>query len=167
MRSFQTVMCIFATAFTACGGNPQPIPVVGDAASVANLAGKWEGTYSSSETARNGSIVFDLSVGSDTAFGDVLMIPAGEREPLSRTPDPDELEPIGPRPRVLTIRFVQIGGDRVSGQLAPYRDPACGCIVTTTFEGRVEGDVIRGSYVTGHEHGAGVQRGTWKVQRRR
>lgn len=165
MRSY-LVGCIIASALTACAGNPQPIPVVGDAASVANLAGKWEGTYSSSETGRSGSIVFDLSAGRDTAFGDVLMIPAGEREPVSRAPDPDQLEPMSPRPRVLTVRFVQIGGDRVSGQLAPYQDPACGCTVTTTFEGRVEGDVIEGSYLTRHEHGAGVQRGTWKVERR-
>jgi len=56
----------------ACTYHGTPVPVVGDTRS---LSGEWEGTYSSEQTGRSGSIMFHLKAGTDSAWGDVLMIP--------------------------------------------------------------------------------------------
>ncbi len=162
MRRLLTLMA--ASLISACAANPAPVPVVGDEVSVATLAGRWEGSYSSTETGRSGSIIFTLTAGEDTAHGDVLMVPAAQEEP----PDPERpgAMPFGPRTQVLTIAFVQVGGARVVGQLDPYRDPECGCELTTTFEGRVEGDVIDGTFVTRHAHEGVVREGRWRVTRK-
>jgi hypothetical protein len=39
----------------------------------------------------------------------------------------------------LRIRFVRVAGGGVSGTLAPYTDPVCGCKLVTTFEGSFTG----------------------------
>ena len=51
-------------------------------------------------------------------------------------------------PQVLRIDFVQAARGQISGRLQPYRDPACGCILSTTFEGKLEGNQIAGTFVT-------------------
>lgn len=166
MRSRRTVARFVAALVVAgCAGNPQPVLVVGEPASIANLAGRWTGSYSSSTTGRSGSIVFQLTAGRDTAFGDVLMTPAGAEEPLTRAGNGRAGERAQTRPRLLTISFVQIGGDRVFGKLDPYLDPDCGCELLTTFDGRIAGDVIEGTYATRHGHGGGAQQGSWRVKR--
>jgi len=72
---------------------------------------------------------------------------------------------------VLTISFVRVAAGRVSGTLAPYADPETGAKLFTTFEGRMSGDTIAGSYTT-HVAGAGggaadTQTGEWTVTRRK
>ena len=61
--------------------------------------------------------------------------------------------------------FVHLAGGRVSGELEPYIAPDCQCRVTTRFDGVVQGDVIRGTYVTLGAPG-GEQGGTWEMRRR-
>ena len=56
---------------TGCSYQGTPVPVAGD---TNLLAGEWDGTYSSQETGRAGSIIFHLKAGTDSAYGDVLMI---------------------------------------------------------------------------------------------
>jgi hypothetical protein len=66
----------------------------------------------------------------------------------------------------LRIRFIRIGGNRISGTLEPYTDPDCGCTVTTTFIGSfAKTDKIEGTYTTvgnGLFHPA---KGKWSVTR--
>ena len=163
------VLVALASVATACSPKQTPVPLVVTSGSVAALVGDWAGEYSSTETGRSGSIMFQLSSVGDTAHGDVVMVPrmralqvpAQERQPIAA--DARAL------PEPLTIRFVQLDGGRVSGSLAPYADPACGCTVNTTYEGRfTDADTIEGTYRTlgvrpGHEPTAG----RWKVTRQR
>jgi len=66
-------------------------------------------------------------------------------------------------PRPLTIRFVRIAAGRVSGAIAPYTDPDCQCMVSTTFDGTLNGDRIEGTYRT---TGSSLQTtGRWQVRR--
>lgn len=145
---------------SACVQAISTVPVRGSEPAVAQLAGKWEGEYSSEETGRGGSITFQLRAGADTAEGEVVMTAA---------PSATARESLGHAGRsdVLTIRFVVVHGDEVSGVLAPYPDPDCGCTLTTTFRGVILGDVIEGTFET---TGAGLhhptQRGRWRVVRR-
>src|SRR5207253_3560527 len=105
------------------------------------------GSYSSAATGRSGSISFTLSAGTDSAFGDVIMIPRGWGRPLQawngQAPAGAEAQP---RAAVLTINFVRVAGGRVTGRLAPYADPESGTPLATTFEGQLAGDTIQGAY---------------------
>jgi hypothetical protein len=109
--------------------------------------------------------VFKLVAGTDSATGDVFMTPQmvaaqgaapGERAVPHPTTTP-----------AITIRFVRITGGQVSGVLAPYPDPNCGCTLHTTFVGRLQADTLAGSYTSLHEQTRETQTGRWRVVRKR
>jgi hypothetical protein len=142
-------------------------PVEGYTRAIAQLAGEWEGSYTGDQSGRAGSIVFRLRADSDTAEGDVLMTP---RRALEANVVDDHRFPtttIGTAPERLTIRFVRVRGDEISGVLDPYRDPECGCTLRTTFVGTLRGDVIEGTF---QSEGEGIHHlpssGRWTVTRR-
>lgn len=154
-------------AVTSCAANPPPVPVGGEAGEVSVLAGTWKGTYDSEATGRRGSIRFELEAGRDTARGQVMMVPADRDEPL-RPLGWDEYRRLeaGPPPvEYLRIGFVTVAGSEVHGTLERYRDPACGCVVVTTFRGDLEGDRIRGTFTSYHEEGGERFTGEWEVER--
>jgi hypothetical protein len=68
-------------------------------------------------------------------------------------------------PELLAISFVRVSGNSVRGTLEPYRDPVCGCRVQTVFDGRLNGDVITGTYETFHVDTQDRRDGTWTVRR--
>jgi hypothetical protein len=143
----------------ACAAPGAPIPVKGDAQV---LAGRWSGIYSSNETGRSGSIMFTLVAGSDTASGDVLMIPNWPGPYyISQYVPPDETVS---SPEPLRIQLVRVFGHQVAGQLAPYTDPDCECEVTTIFSGRLEGNSLLGVFHTYHPDGR-TRTGEWRVER--
>ena len=158
----------FAALLTACSAVHQPpVLMAGTARDMAALAGQWEGSYSSAATGRSGSISFTLSAGTDSAFGDVIMIPRGWGRPLQAWDRPGSAGAPGTQPRaaVLTINFVRVAGGRVTGRLAPYADPESGAPLATTFEGQLADDTIEGTYTT-RGAGSGIaQTGQWKVTR--
>lgn len=166
-----TMLTVAALAF-ACGpGRPQAVPLVADPGTLATLAGEWSGDYSSPETGRTGSITFALAPGRDTVYGDVVMREAVLNEPVASDSRLIPLSQARARhaPVSLSIGFVRLTATLVSGRLEPYRDPACGCPVETTFTGRLTGhDVIEGTYTT---RGTGSHSwhvptvGRWRVTR--
>jgi hypothetical protein len=136
------LMCLAALLGAACTWQGTPVPIAGP---TQTLEGEWEGTYSSVQTGRTGSILFRLKAGTDSAYGDVVMMLAGEDEvkyPLN-TVMPQAHHASS---RVLGISFVQCEPGRVTGQLDPYQDPESGERVLTTFEGRQRGDEFRGTF---------------------
>jgi hypothetical protein len=146
----------------ACAAPPgTPVPVRGDAEM---LAGHWSGEYTSNETGRSGSILFTLKVGSDTATGDVLMIPNWPGPySISQYIPPEDY--VSPTPEPLRIQLVRVFGHQVAGQLTPYKDPDCGCVVTTIFSGRLEGNKLEGVFHSYHPDGR-TTTGEWRVQRK-
>lgn len=147
-------------AAAACAGT-QPVAVAGPAPDRARLAGQWVGEFQG-ETGRTGSIQFTFTTSGDSAVGDIQMI--GDEGVV--TTGPEGRPTLAPIPMVLTVRFVRIAGDRIRGVLEDYRDPVCGCRVTTVFEGTLRGDVIAGEYRTRHTEHPRETRGTWRVARR-
>jgi len=170
MSSRTPILIPMLAALSACTPTPPPpVPLAGTAKDVAALAGQWEGSYSSAATGRSGSISFTLSANGDSAVGDVIMIPRGWGRPLQAL---DRLGPTGaavaqPRSAVLTINFVRVAGGRVTGTLAPYADPETGASLSTTFEGRLDGNTIAGTYTTRGAGSPDPQTGQWKVTRRK
>jgi hypothetical protein len=92
------------------------------------------------------------------------MAPTGLEHPGSETdrwthPAPTDAPPL------LTIRFVRSEGSLVHGQLAEYNDPVCGCLLKTTFTGRISGDEIEGTFTTLHIETGVRHGGRWEVRR--
>lgn len=154
-----------------CASQQRLVPVVGAEADLAQLQGEWEGEYSSAETGRSGSIVFHLTALRDSAHGDVVMVPPRWGRGLDAGPGvpPSARETAPQPPQVLTISFVRVagGGGQVSGALAPYTDPVCGCLLLTTFVGQLKGDVLEGTYSSRHQQTGEIQMGRWRVTRKR
>ena len=155
MRQWMSVCVLAALAavIASCAGTSSQIPVGGNPADVAALAGQWSGDYESPATGRTGSIVFTLSAGADTAHGDVVMLPRAWNAPHTTSGQPtDVTTPVAPQ--TLTISFVAAENGHVMGRLDPYRDPDCDCMVVTTFDGVMKADAIEGTFRTiGTEHG--------------
>ncbi len=149
----------------ACSGNPEPVTLLAERAEVETLVGEWYGSYSSSGGGRSGSIVFKVTSADSVARGDVLMVPSRSGHASAQGTR------VGPaaagRPsEVLSIEFVLVAGNQVIGTLSPYRDPDDGSLLTTTFEGRLEADIIEGSFMSRDSDGRLTQRGSWRVTRR-
>lgn len=163
----EILLVMISVSVAACASNPPPVPIEGDRGSLVLLAGEWAGSYVGHESGRSGSIIFSLQAHADSAYGDVLMIPRPslldphrtDNEALGATRQPHAAEPIG-------IRFVRAEANSVSGQLADYRDPECGCRLKTTFRGDLIGDRIEGTFHTQHLEGGERHTGTWHVRRR-
>ena len=154
-------------ALAGCSGvaqEPEPaVAVAGPATELTALAGEWSGQYWSPVTGRSGCIHFRLDASSAAAWGEVTMFPATVEHGV--VGEAHEAAGRQHAARQLTIRFVRLADGRVTGNLDPYPDPECGCLLSTTFEGRVDGGVIAGDYVAraggAHPHTSG----SWRVER--
>ena len=156
---------LIAAMAAGCRYRPEPVPMVGPHPAIEALEGQWSGEYWSSETRRAGSILFEITAHGDSAFGDVVMqVPAGEAAPR-----PTDLlsghEKHVRSAEMLSIRFVEVTGSTIQGELEPYIAPDCECVVRTTFYGRREGYGIYGTFITRTQTGI-IQRGEWWVKRR-
>lgn len=149
---------------SGCSGQPpaEAVPVYAGAEDLFVLEGDWWGQYWSADTGRSGRIRLSLQAEDDRAYGDVLMLPATLREKR-----PSEERQLPASAETLAIEFVRIDAttETVSGTLAPYRDPDCDCLVSTTFTGNVSRDAIEGSFVTQAGGAYGARRGRWRVER--
>ena len=162
MRSLRTGLTA-ALLGAACAPVIMKTPVSGSTSSVSRLVGDWQGQYTSVESGRRGIISFHLKAGADTAEGDVIMQASGDADPSAPNAPPNTIQPAD---QALSIRFVFISANEVSGTLNPYRDPTCGCALTTTFRGTITGNEIKGTF---HSEGNGLWHmpadGTWWVKR--
>lgn len=147
-----------AMTLAACAANPAPVPVYGTTQDISHIEGEWAGDYWSHDSGRSGSIWFRLTAETDTAVGSILMVPADEI-------GHDHPGGVHPPSEYIPIEFVLVRRDHVEGRLTPYRDPACGCRLDTTFEGEMKGDTIAGTFRTRHIEGGSVQTGRWSVTR--
>lgn len=154
-----------ALSAAACTPVILKAPVSGSPTDVSQLVGEWYGDYDSIESGRRGSIAFRLRAGADTAEGDVIMEPRNMTDPSA----PDAAIPrdaFGSGKQALSIRFVVVNANQVTGVLDPYKDPDCGCTLTTTFQGTLRGDVIEGTFHSeGSSFGHIPQDGRWRVKR--
>ena len=142
-----------------------PVPVVAERSDMTALVGDWSGEYSSPESGRSGSIVFRLKSTSDTAYGDVVMLPRAAVTGTAGDESGSTPGQAATRSQVLTIRFVRVEGSHLIGRMDPYIDPVCGCRLTTVFTGDFKGDrTIEGTYqTTGSEISHALTSGKWKV----
>jgi hypothetical protein len=157
------IIAVCCIAAISCSRRTPGIEVTATDFDLDPLVGQWRGTYSSSATGRSGTIAFTLLAGESAASGNVVMIP---RPDSLLTPAEREMVE-APTRAVLRIRFVRKEGGSVTGTLDPYRDPDCGCQVTTTFEGMFrDAATIEGTFSTVPSvPGGSVTGGTWRATR--
>lgn len=148
---------------SACLWHGTPVPVAGD---FSRFGGEWDGTYSSIETGRSGSIIFQLIAGTDSAYGDVLMTPV-QGQGMVAPQDQRRAGAAVPAPHALRIAFVHSQGERVAGTLENYPDPVTGEMLHTRFEGRLRGDEITGTYTTLAATSGRLLTGEWSVKRKK
>jgi hypothetical protein len=133
------------------------------------LAGDWRGEYESAALGRRGQIEFRLKAGTDEAYGDVTMIPAGDVRPY-RSDSHRESQPSGyqmPSPELLTIKFIRAADGFVTGMLERYWDPDRQCFATTVFRGHVRVGTVDGTFTTIFECGTGEASGIWRASKKR
>ena len=157
--------CLTMAAAWGCATTSDTFPVQGTEGELEFLVGTWTGEYTGDDSERSGTLTFELQAGADTAHGHVLMDPARD---LGYTREPAEDRPFvraRAAPVAIGIRFVRLRGGLLEGTLAPYEDPACECPLATTFTGRLEGDVIRGTFETVHSRDGRRETGRWHVRK--
>lgn len=148
----------------ACRYQPAVVPLAGVPAEVAKLAGDWQGEYTSDDSRRSGNITFRITARGDSAYGDVQMfVPGYNTFPLPWDQPAAHLQHARSS-EYLGIHFVAIGNGEVRGELEPYTSPDCDCIVHTQFTGRVNGNEIRGRYLT-KGNAVSDRVGRWVMQR--
>ena len=108
--------------------------------------------------------MFTLAPGRDTATGDVMMVPANI-EPATTTPRKDD--PLLRTPRILKISFVRCEGTEVTGWLDPYPDPDTGEKTSTTFDGIIKGNKLKGTFVSYLELSGKRRIGKWVMTRKK
>ena len=145
----------------ACTYQGAPIPVAGE---TRLLEGQWEGTYVSGETGRRGTIFFTLKAGTDSAYGDVVMLPL-RLERADPPTLPEQPVTIVPAPRLLTIAFVQCEDGAVTGQLDAYNDPETGERLRTIFIGKLKGKKLEGTFTMFYPRAGRHLSGTWEATR--
>ena len=161
------IAIVIAFLSWGCNLSQNPVNLVGSKVDLESLEGEWRGDYFSKDTGRSGTIEFMLIGEKKKAFGDVLMIPRGSKEPYHPIGYRDKAE-IDPKiPELLTINFVEVVGGKVRGELTPYWDPEMQRRMYTTFEGVVMGDTIQGTYESRMEQSPIYFYGQWMVTRKK
>ena len=149
----------------ACAIRPSRVVVDATTADRESLSGRWRGEYHAGAD-RSGQITFELRARDECAEGMVLLIPIGHE---SYMPASDRLAGEQPPPDLgavlLTIRFVRARGPTVSGAVTPYWDPDRRCDARATFEGRLDGGRMTGTFVSTCTTGGPTINGRWAVAR--
>jgi hypothetical protein len=131
------------------------------------LAGEWVGEYESPALGRRGRIEFTLKAGTDDAYGEVLMVPRGSKAAYQPSQYYEgQAQPYLPASERLTIRFIRASNGSLTGMLDRYWDPDRTCFALTSFNGYAEEGIVRGTFRTTFECGAGEATGTWTAQRK-
>jgi len=94
-------------------------PVSGPPPSVSRLVGDWEGEYSSAGSGRRGLIAFHLRAGADTAEGEVIMRSRPDGDPSAPNVPSSPWDAMRSIDEPLSIRFVFVSENEVSGVLNP------------------------------------------------
>jgi len=153
-------------AMVGCAGNVPPARVIGTHADLITLGGTWEGDYEVTDgTIRRGTIYLELAAERDTARGYVLMSVMQARNGHIAKPE-GMPSPAMPYSETLSIKFVRVTGNVITGVLDPYRDPVCGCVLTTTFSGQLRADEITGQFRVRHSDGLLREAGNWRASRK-
>jgi hypothetical protein len=169
VRRWLPIAFVSVTAW-GCAGSLPDIRLEGAPQDIRALVGEWAGEYAGEGgDRRRGNILFRLAEGDDHAHGDVLMTSFSPSQVFGLGSRPDAFgrwDDDHERSEFLSIHFVRVDRERVSGALDPYWDPERGCWAMTVFEGRLTDNAMIGRYQTMFSLPLRNASGTWNVARR-
>lgn len=166
MRSVVAGALIAPILILGCSHNPGPAPATTSPADLLALQGEWVGSYQADVAhGRSGAMLFRLDAQAGVAQGCAIMRVAG-RETAETIPWEGDLWSRVPPERLILVTFVAAEEGTVRGTFATYTDPVCGCEMRTELLGRLQGNLIEGTYVMEHLAGGERAQGTWRVVRR-
>ena len=139
---------------------------------VKKLAGKWEGEYTSSITQRSGGVSFDFTkTSSGHAQGRIIRTEyvtsttKEKRRSTHKTVGPQyKTVPVtktSKQDTPLSIDFVGLEGDKMSGEVTPHFDPRFNATVFTTFHATVTDNRMEGAFTTRIGQNGDSYTGTW------
>jgi len=166
-RNLSSTGWLIALMYLAACAPLPGVPLQATRADLEILAGEWTGEYESAALGRSGSVEFRLNADTNEASGAVLMVPRGQVQPY-RNESPDA-SPVASDPfnkSVLTIRFVHASSGSILGMLERYWDPDRQCFASTVFRGFADHNVVKGTFVTTFDCGAGDATGSWHVTKK-
>lgn len=142
---------------TACAGVQKPVKET--KVDFSEFAGKWEGKYESTATGRSGQVYLDLTSTGEKATGGIIMRPeeSGSASTNKMTYSDTKKQKAIP----LTIDFVAAEGGKISGVVTPYFDPRFNTTMFTTFEGALEGNMMKGIFTVKIGDTGNSYTGTW------
>ena len=118
--------------------------LIGSDAERRDLAGTWSGIFESPDHRYDGSIEFRINA--DSAVGEGSVTLGGKK--------------------ALRVLWVRTRGPEIAGAIEQHWDETCQCTVYTTFQGRMEGDALRGTFTMKRRTGDPVD-GNWSASRTR
>lgn len=160
---------LIATVALSCARThePQARPLSGPPADLRVLEGEWIGSYHSyQEYGRSGALLFRLDAGDDEGISGCALMRLAGRETAEALPMDGDLWSHVPPERLISVTFVRGPDGTVTATLGQHHDPVCGCDLRTVFTGRVQGNILEGTYVSEHLNGAERHTGRWRVTRR-
>ncbi len=151
-----------AALVMACAVQPTPEPTPSQPADVAAMNGYWIGEYSNTETGKSGSISMSLRSWSDSAAGDLVMVPRGSTPFLAA--DVAGHVARGISAEVLHLSFSRVSGGMVEATVEPFFSPDCACTMTMVLQATIAKNQVAGEFVL--TSGRGLrQQGRWSVER--
>ncbi|MGR9105806.1 MAG: hypothetical protein ACU843_02645 [Gammaproteobacteria bacterium] len=124
------------------------------------FGGIWEGEYTSPATHRSGQVFLDLEASGEKAFGGIVMHAAESGSEGTNKVSYSEAKSSKTVP--LSIEFVQAEEGKIQGIVAPYQDPMFdNNTMYATFEGKMEGKVMLGTFAVKIGDTGNYYSGTW------
>lgn len=158
----KSVLVVAALALAGCAGRPESAPTPQVSADLAAMNGYWVGEFETYQAGSRGSITLTVRSSTDTAFGDIVIVPSGFR-PVVAADVKTHLNHSA-APEMLRVSFKRVFGGMVEGVVEDYFSERCGCVVTTLLQGTPTKNQIAGEFVTSDNRGV-RERGTWSVER--
>jgi hypothetical protein len=150
-------MIVCSVLLSGCTGMQKPVKEA--KVDFSQFAGRWEGEYESTATGRSGNVYLDLTSTADNAKGGIIMHPHPKesQSPGKITYAESKKQKAIP----LSIDFVEAEEGKIRGVVKPYHDPHFNSTMFTTFEGILEGSMMKGTFTVNIGNTGNSYTGTW------
>ena len=155
---------MFGCALTS---TPDIKEVSGTTFDIAQLTGTWEGNFDSTVTQRSGTITLELNQEGQREVGSILL-QYQKKHPKVHAPKGHNIKKTGTytKTKPLSVEFIAIEDGKISGTVTPYLDPIFSRKIFSTYEGKLIGNRIEGTYTSRIGQNGNSFTGSWWAVRK-
>lgn len=162
------IIGVVTSSMLGCASTSNTTPainvVTGTKIDLAQLSGTWEGNFQSTVTQRSGNITLNLSRADNKAEGSILLQYQKKHKKI-QAPKPHNVKKSGAmqtKTKPLSVEFIAIEGNKISGTVTPYKDPIfTGKTTFTTYEGILIGNRMEGTFTSRIGQNGNTYTGSW------